>query len=94
MPTPELQFEVDLRDGRRARLDFAWPDDRFAVEMDGFDFHWGRDAFERDRSRLNTLSLIGWTLHHVTWADATKDPQGTLERIERAYLLVAGRRSL
>lgn len=85
LPRPQLQYEVDLPGGTVARPDFAWPDRRFAVEMDGFEFHWGRDAFERDRERLNKLMLVGWRVLFATWREATGDPGGLLMRIEDGY---------
>ncbi len=85
LPRPELQLEIDLPGGDVARPDFAWPGRRFAVEMDGFAFHWGRDAFERDRSRLNQLTLIGWTVIFGTWQEARANPDGLLHRIVAGY---------
>ena len=36
---PELQYELVCADGRRVRLDFAWPARRIAVEADGHKWH-------------------------------------------------------
>jgi very-short-patch-repair endonuclease len=49
-------------DGRRYRLDFAWPDLRLAVEPDGYAAHGSRAAFERDRRRWADLTSAGWRL--------------------------------
>ena len=45
------------------RLDFAWPDDRVAVEVDGFRFH-DRDpkSFVADRVRDRSLLREGWLI--------------------------------
>ena len=63
LPTPELQYEVIDRSGRMWRLDFAWPDQKFAVEYDGFDWHSDPDALRRDRQKRAALRDLGWTGH-------------------------------
>ena len=68
LPAPEAQYEI--RDGGRfvARVDFAWPELKVAVEYDGL---WHADAtqFSKDRRRLNRLREVGWTVVFVTAAD-------------------------
>ena len=73
---------------RLARIDFAWPDCRLALEVDGKAFHTSDAAFERDRDRRNDLQLGGWTVVHATWKSLTDDPravagmvQATLKRL-------------
>ena len=85
LPIPELQYKIKLADGSVVRPDFAWPDRRFAVEMEGFKFHWGRDAFERDRDRLNELTLLDWRVLFATWTEGTQDPGRLMRRIEKGY---------
>jgi very-short-patch-repair endonuclease len=46
LPTPVTQYRVA---GYPA--DFAWPAQRLIVEVDGYQFHGHRAAFERDRKR-------------------------------------------
>ena len=86
LPAPELQYVVRDGGGFVARLDFAWPAVRFAVEMDGFAFHSDVEAFGRDRSRGNALALSGWSIFRGTWRQAEKDPEGLLQEVENAYL--------
>lgn len=85
LPAPELQYVV--RDGGVfvARIDFAWPDVRFAVEMDGFEFHSDVQSFGRDRSRGNALAVLGWSIFRGTWRQAEKEPEDLLRRVENAY---------
>jgi very-short-patch-repair endonuclease len=70
LPKPARQHRVEL-DGRRYRLDFAWPSFRVAVEADGFTTHGGRQAFNADRRRIAILGSAGWRVVPVTWDDAT-----------------------
>jgi very-short-patch-repair endonuclease len=85
LPSPELQHVVVDRGAFVARLDFAWPDVRFAVEMDGYSFHSDIRSFARDRERGNDLTLLGWKVVRGTWDDAENDPEGLMLRVERGY---------
>ena len=66
LPRPVLQHPIQL-DGRRYRIDMAYPELMIAIEADGFVVHNGRSAFEDDRSRQNTLALAGWQVLRFTW---------------------------
>jgi hypothetical protein len=81
LPTPELQYEI--WDGPRfvARVDFAYPERKLAIEVDGFQFHAGRESFDRDRRRLSAISALGWRLQLVTKADIDDLPDATINRI-------------
>jgi very-short-patch-repair endonuclease len=69
---PVRQYEVRVGD-ERYFLDFAFPERRLCVELDGEEAHTGA-AFQRDRSRQNALVLLGWTVLRFTWADVTERP--------------------
>jgi Transcriptional regulator, AbiEi antitoxin len=62
-PVPQHPVTID---GRRYRLDFAWPDQRVALEVDGFGPHSGYAAFHDDRRRDLALQGAGWRVLHVT----------------------------
>lgn len=62
-------------------VDFAWPDQRVAVEIDGFEFHGGRGAFERDRERDAVLTAAGWRVIRVTWRQLDRSPEAFLVRL-------------
>ena len=82
LPAPVAQFEVVDGDRFLARVDFAWPDRRVAVEYDGL-WHAEPGQFARDRQRLNRLREAGWTVVFVTAADL-RDPAALVQRIARA----------
>ena len=48
-------------------VDAAWRDARLIVELDGFDVHRTRAAFERDRERDRRLTAAGWRVIRLTW---------------------------
>src|SRR5204862_3749576 len=63
LPVPQYEVVVN---GERFRLDFAWPDAKLYVEVDGFDTHRMLTDFYRDRRREGLLVAAGWTPLHFT----------------------------
>ncbi len=53
-----------------ARLDFAWPTLRLAIEADGVGPHSDPQALLRDRRRQNDLVRLDWEVLRFTWQDA------------------------
>jgi very-short-patch-repair endonuclease len=47
-------------------VDALWPRQKLAVELDSFEFHGHRAAFERDRSRDMELQVAGYRVIRVT----------------------------
>ena len=82
LPAPVAQFRVIDQNGFVARVDFAWPDKKVAVEYDGL-WHAEPGQFARDRRRLNRLRAAGWRVVFVTAADL-RDPAGLLAAIADA----------
>jgi hypothetical protein len=74
LPTPELQHEVVDGNGELRRLDFAWPDQRVAVEYDGMDWHSGPEAMKRDRRRQAALADIDWVVTGIVFEDVRYRP--------------------
>ena len=82
LPEPVAQFRVMDRAGVVARVDFAWPDRKVAVEYDGL-WHAEDKQFAKDRRRLNRLRAAGWTVVFVTAADLHR-PEELIAQIEAA----------
>ena len=68
LPTPVSQYEV--RDGGHliARVDFAYPNSKLAIEAYGRRHHSAWIDHEHDLSRQNALIAAGWRMIVVTWA--------------------------
>jgi very-short-patch-repair endonuclease len=47
-------------------VDAFWPAQRLVVELDGFEFHRHRAAFERDRARDTALQAAGYRVLRIT----------------------------
>jgi very-short-patch-repair endonuclease len=84
VPKPTNQFEVF--DGPRliARLDFAWPHLKLAVEPDGEATHSPWKQRERDAERRNELARLGWLVMVVTWTRFKEHPDEVVEEIWQA----------
>jgi very-short-patch-repair endonuclease len=63
------QHVVTRPNGSSARMDLAFPQFRIAVEVDGYRWHSGRQAWHRDLARRNDLLALGWTVVHATKED-------------------------
>jgi very-short-patch-repair endonuclease len=59
-------------------VDFAWPEHRLIVELDGFAFHTGHEAFEDDRKRDTELQKKGWRVLRITYRRLHGDPAGVI----------------
>lgn len=86
LPAPVRQHPVKRPDGRRAFIDMAYPEAPLALEMDGYETHGTREAFEDDRVRGNELVLLGWPVLHFTW---TMTDQYLCETVDRALAAAA-----
>jgi very-short-patch-repair endonuclease len=62
-------------------VDLLWREHNLAVEIDGYDGHSGRIAFERDRLKRATLIAHGITVMPVTGRQIENDPRGVLSRL-------------
>jgi hypothetical protein len=64
-------------------LDCYWSEYRFAVELDLFETHGTRAAFERDRQRQEDLLLAGVAMTRVTGPRLEREPDEVIERVVR-----------
>ncbi len=79
--------------GRTVRPDLTFDEVKLIVEIDGFAYHGDRDAFERDRQRLNLLTAAGWTVLRFTWRQIHDDPAAVVAQIKQTRRLLRTRLS-
>jgi very-short-patch-repair endonuclease len=79
LPPPQTQIRIA---GWPA--DFLWAEQRLIVEVDGYRFHSGRRAFERDRRRDQAHIAAGYRIIRVTWRQLTEEPLVIIATIARA----------
>jgi very-short-patch-repair endonuclease len=85
-PVPAFQHEVRDHAGRFvARVDFAYPSARLAIEVDGLATHGTAPALQADLARQNRLVALGWTVLRFTWADVVRRPAVVALSIARTY---------
>ncbi|HET9442421.1 MAG TPA: DUF559 domain-containing protein [Acidimicrobiales bacterium] len=73
LPAAVFQHPVRWR-GRDFRIDFAYPAQRIAVEVDGYEKRSTPEAFQHDTERQTALATLGWTVLRFTWADVVDRP--------------------
>ena len=75
LPAPMPQFIVrDESGGFVCRVDFAYPDHRVLIELDGFAYHGDEGTFQSDRTKQNRTQLLGWSILRYTWRDVLDRP--------------------
>jgi very-short-patch-repair endonuclease len=79
LPRPAANVMVE-----GVEVDFIWRDRRLVAEIDGFAYHTGRAAFERDRRRDGVLAAAGYRVIRVTWRQLTTAPEEVLVLVARA----------
>ena len=70
-----------------AELDFALPELRLCLEVDGRAFHSDHASFEIDRIRQNRVMLQGWLVLRFTWSQLTMHPEQVLAEVRRAVAI-------
>jgi very-short-patch-repair endonuclease len=71
LPRPEVNVRVE-----GFVVDFLWRVERLIAELDGWETHRTRSAFEQDRARDNQLRRGGFEVVRFTWRQVTDDPSG------------------
>lgn len=84
LPTPSTNTFVEGYE-----LDAYWPAERFAVELDTYDYHGSPRAFEADRLRQEDLKLAGIEIVRITGVRLDREPATVMRRLRR---LLAQRR--
>jgi very-short-patch-repair endonuclease len=76
LPPPEVNVRVD-----RYLVDFLWRAEWLIAEVDGWESHRGRVAFEADRARDNRLRVMGFKVVRFTWHQVTRRSKEVVETI-------------
>jgi len=68
LPRPVMEYRIlDTRGRLIAQVDAAYPERRYAIELDSHTFHLNKEAFEVDRRRDGDLAQHGWLVRRFTW---------------------------
>jgi hypothetical protein len=76
---------VRTADGRIVHLDIAFPDERVAIECQGFVAHHSRRQLDRDARRDNSIALaVRWLVLKLTWDRFHHDWENFLAQVRQA----------
>ena len=85
LPRPQAQVPVFRPDGTFiCRLDFAYPDTKLGIALDGFEYHSDQTRFRIDRAQQNDLELLGWMVLRYTWWDVSGGMDRTASQVREA----------
>jgi very-short-patch-repair endonuclease len=86
LPVPEMPYRMG-----RHTVDAYFPNEGLILELDGWDFHQSRHAFETDRDRDADSLLLGHPTLRVTWDRIHKTPDHEAERLHGILALLRQR---
>ena len=72
------------------RIDLAFPQQKVAIEVDGWAWHVDAERFRADRRKQNALVRAGWDPLRFTWHDLDGRPAAVFDEIGETPLLKAG----
>jgi very-short-patch-repair endonuclease len=78
LPEPQLNTTV-----AGYEVDAYFKQERLIVELDGWDFHNDRKAFEDDRDRDATMLALGIATVRITWERLKGEPEKEAVRLLR-----------
>lgn len=79
LPSALDGLEAQHRVGK-FRLDFAIPQAKIGIELDGFRYHSSQEAIINDRQRQRALELQGWRLIRFAAQEVLSDPQSCVRQ--------------
>ena len=84
LPSPKA--ELRWGPAGRYRLDFAYPDIRLVIEVNGWAYHSSPEQVRADAARRNALSRAGWTFLAFDWWEVTYESERILAEVEGVIL--------
>ena len=85
LPRPKVQYTIVENGKRVVRADFAWPDVKVAVLAQGYQFHHGRQQFEKDSKQSTLLAAAGWLVLNPTWREINEAPAAFIQHAIQAH---------
>lgn len=82
LPLPRFNDWI-LLGPERFQVDCHWPDLRQIVELDGWEGHSTRSAFQDDRARDRALHAAGYSVTRLTWNQLRDEPEAIASDLRR-----------
>ena len=80
----EAQHLIDYYDMPVTLPDFAFPDAKIAIYCDGYEHHWKRGPFQKDRHQSRELQLQGWCVLRFGGWEILNETDAVVRTIEQA----------
>ncbi len=81
---PVSHYLVTVSSGSIYELDWSYPGQHLAIELDGYGIHLrSLQAFEHDRFRRNELEIDGWTVLNFTRRQVERHPNIVIDQVRR-----------
>jgi very-short-patch-repair endonuclease len=93
LPLPATNLDLHVG-GEWIEADCVWRDEWLIVELDGYETHRTRAAYERDRARDRALTASGWRVIRITWRQLEDEPERLIADLRAALALGPAARSL
>jgi very-short-patch-repair endonuclease len=74
LPFPRFNDWI-LLDNKRYQVDCHWPGTGEIVELDGWEGHSTRSAFQDDKARDRKLRVAGYSVTRLTWIQLRDEPE-------------------
>lgn len=74
LPLPRFNDWIFL-EGKRFKVDCHWPSSHLIVELDGWEGHRTKSAFQDDRARDRALRVAGYSVIRLTWNQLEFEPE-------------------
>jgi predicted transcriptional regulator of viral defense system len=78
LPRPSMNLFIEGYE-----LDAYWEAERFAVELDTYDYHGDPNSFEMDRLRQEDLKLAGIEMTRITGVRMDREPRAIATRLRQ-----------
>lgn len=84
MIQPEAEYPFDKHLGRKHRFDWAFPDYKVAIEVEGN--AWavaggGRHMMDKDLEKYNIAATLGWSILRFSPGMLKKDPETCVKQV-------------
>jgi len=80
---PDYTREFVFHETRGWRIDFAWPDYKVAVEVEGFG-HGKESRYHGDVEKYNMLMAMGWKLFRCTRQILSNNPAAFVKMVQES----------
>jgi hypothetical protein len=85
LPRPQVAHRVFTEHGKLvAEVDLAYPQQRIAIEIDGYRWHSTPAQKRRDEQRQNQLILLGWRVLRFSASEVRRRPDVVVAAVRRA----------